>query len=270
MQGPSRQTYADLRVALDVAVSEGGEATTLASELYSISDLLGGQGSLRRSLGDSSRSGADRAALLTKILGTQVSASASKLAAAVVSGRWTKPSDIVVAFDTLGDEALFADAESAGSLDAVEDELFRFARVVERESALASALSDPALPATQKSGLLQTLLEGKATPQTLALIERAVNGRRTVPVDRALVLLTEAAAARRSRTIATVTSAVELSPEQLERLKTTLSSTYGANMQVQVEVDPSLVGGLVVQVGDELIDGSVSRRLDTAARALTR
>ena len=270
MHGPSRQTLAELRERLDAAVSESGDAAALAAELHSIADLLSNEGSLRRSLANPARPGSDRAALLAQILDGKVSPAASSLAGKVVAGRWTRAWDVVDALEELGQEALLASAESAGALEEVEDELFRFARVVERESALALALSDPAMPKEQKTQLLTSLLDGKAKPETIALVERTVNGRRSVPVDRALLALTEAAAARRSRKIATVTAAHELTPEQVERLTSALSAAYGTAMQVQVEVDPSIVGGVVVQVGDELIDGSVARRLEEAARAVAR
>lgn len=270
MQGPSRQTLAKLRLSLDAAIQQSGDAAVLASELFAIADLLAKEGTLRRSMADPARPGSDRAGLLEGLLEGKVSPTAATLAGAVVAGRWTKPSDLVVAFEELGQEVLLASAESAGVLEEVEDELFRFARLVERESTLALALSDPALPKEQKTLLLSSLLDGKAKPETVALIERTVNGRRSVPVDRALIALTEAAAKRRHRRIATVTAATELSPEQVQRLSEALSRAYGAKMQVQVEVDPEVVGGVVVHLGDELIDGSVARRLEEAARAIAR
>lgn len=270
MHGPSRQTLVGLRERLDSAIAESGDAAALAADLFSVADLLSREGSLRRSLANPAREGSDRAGLLTQLLQGQVSAKAGELAGEVVAGRWTKAWDIVTSLEELGQEALLASAEAAGALEDVEDELFRFARVVERESSLALALSDPAVPSEQKSQLVSSLLTGKAKPETIALVERVVIGRRSLPVDRALIALTEAAAARRSRRIATVTSAHELTAAQIERLSAALSASYGMTMQVQVEIDPDLVGGVVVQVGDELIDGSVARRLEDASRAVAR
>ena len=270
MHGPSRQTLAGLRESLDAAIASSGDAAALAADLFAVADLLTREGSLRRSLANPARTGADRSGLLVELLTGQVSPSATTLAGAVVAGKWTKAWDVVTGLEELGQEALLASAEAAGALEDVEDELFRFARVVERESALALALSDPAVPGAQKAELVSSLLTGKAKPETIALVERTVVGRRSVPIDRALIALTEAAAARRSRRIATVTAAHELTPQQVERLSAALTASYGIAMQVQVEIDPSLVGGVVVQVGDELIDGSVARRLEEASRAVAR
>ena len=270
MQGHSRHSLTVLREGLDAAVGAAGDPAVLATELFAIADLIGREGSLRRTLADPARLGSDRSALMNELMAGKVSAATAALASAVVGSRWSRPLDVVTALETLGEESLLIAAQNAGTLETVEDELFRFSRTVARESALALAFSDPNLPASQKAAMVHSLLDGKATEQAIALIERVVTRRRDLPVARVLQEIVEAAALRRERRVATVTSAVALTSEQVGRLGSALSTSYGVPIQVQVEVDPSIVGGVIVKVGDQLIDGSVTRRLDTAARALVR
>lgn len=155
-------------------------------------------------------------------------------------------------------------------LDEVEDELFRFGRLLDREAGLELALSDPAGAPADKSRLLHTLLDGKAQPASIRLLERLVLAPRGRTLDRAIADVGALAAARRQRLVATVRSARPLDAERLTRLAEALHRLYGRAVQVQLDVDPSLVGGLTVRVGDELVDGSIARRLADARAQLTR
>jgi F-type H+-transporting ATPase subunit delta len=196
----------------------------------------------------------------------------------LVGSRWSQPSDLLVATDELAAQALFSAEESgsggtgtgSGSLDQIEDELFRFGRLVDRESRLALALSDPSLPDDRKSGLVERLLGDRATETTQRLVTRVVTHPRGQSIPRALERLAELASERRSRYIAVVTSARPLEGDQAERLRSALSSSFGRDMDLQIDVDPELLGGLVVRVGDELVDGTVSRRLSDLRRRLLR
>ena len=158
--------------------------------------------------------------------------------------------------------------ESEGHLDEVEDELFRFARLLEREPALRAALTDPALPVERKMGVLRELLTDRAQPTTERLVEQAVRepGGRTL--EQVLASFSELAAQRRQRVLAEVRSAVPLTAAQLARLTTVLGTIYGRAIQVQSYVDPAVVGGVVVRIGDEVIDGSTVHQLAQARRRL--
>lgn len=270
MQGSSRQVLHGLSEALEALIDSGNDAAVLSRELFAIGDLLASQGTLRRTLANETRDDAARSALIKQVLGNQVSETTLKVAADVVSGNWKSSNDLTDAFEALGQHAALAAAENDGNLDAVKDEVFRFARIVETESALALTLSDPALATSQKVGIIESLLAGKAKPETIALLIRAVIAPRGLPLTRALEQLTEAAAARHKSRVAKVTSAAPLTDAQVERLATVLSRQYDATVQVQVQVDPSIVGGLVVSLAGEIIDGSVIRKLDNAARAVAR
>jgi F-type H+-transporting ATPase subunit delta len=112
------------------------------------------------------------------------------------------------------------------------------------------------------------VLGDKVRPVTKTLLEQTVRSPRGRALDRAAEELSELAAARRDRYVAHVATPVALTPAQEQRLSETLSRLYGRRMSLQIEQDPALLGGLVVRVGDEVIDGSLASRLNAAKRAL--
>jgi F-type H+-transporting ATPase subunit delta len=182
---------------------------------------------------------------------------------------WPRPwSGRAGRFEAVAREALLAAAEKEGNLDDVEDELFRFGRVLDREPRLAALLEDAAAPADKRIELLDQLIGGKVSPVTAALLRHTVRLPRDRHLDVVCEELAELAAARRNRSVARVTAPVALTGEQEQKLADSLSRLYGRAISLQVELDPSLMGGLVVQVGGEVIDGSVASRLAAARRAL--
>jgi F-type H+-transporting ATPase subunit delta len=184
----------------------------------------------------------------------------------VITARWSRPRELVDAAETLGVIALLAGAEQEGQLDDVEDELFRLGRILEREGELTVILQDPTIPADTRVELLRNVLAEKVRPTTLRLATEVVAHPRGRTLDRALEDFVRLAAERRQRLVAEVWSAVALTDEQETQLTTALSRTYDRDIQLQVTVDPSLLGGVTVKVGEEVIDGSVVHRLDIARR----
>jgi F-type H+-transporting ATPase subunit delta len=238
----------------------------LADELYAAAELLGKQPRLRRALGDPSTDASGRAELARSLLGDQVGDVAMGLIADAVALRWSSPWDLTDALEILADDALLAAAEQDGQLDTVEDELFRFERILADSGELGAALDEAGVPAERRRGLLQSLLGQKVHPITAQLLEHAVTSGRRPTLWLAIDDLLQASAARRERSVARVLSATELTPEQTERLATALTRLYGREINVRTAVDQKVKGGLVVRVGDEVIDGSVASRL-AAARA---
>jgi F-type H+-transporting ATPase subunit delta len=268
----SREALASLRERFTPIVgrfSTSAGLSSLAGELYSVADVLLAQPRLRRTLGDPSTSNEGRARLADTLFGGKISASGAEVVGAAVSERWSSPWDLLDAFELLADDALLVAAEQDGSLDEVEDELFRFERVLESDSQLASLLDESVVPAERRIGLLRRLLADKVSPITLTLLEHAVASDRKHGIDRAIEGLLEAAAARRERSIARVISAVQLTDAQQTRLAEVLARIYGRAISVRTSVEPSVRGGLVIRVGDEIIDGTVSAQLAAARAALT-
>lgn len=268
IRGISRASLAEVEERLTPLTTGQDEAAGLGSELFAVAGLLSGQAGLRRALADPSRSAEARAGLASAVLEGKVSQAAAGLVAAVAAARWSAPSDLVDAVERLAVQAILAAADQAGRLDDLEDELFRFGRIVASQPELRIALTNPFVAAAAKRQLLTELLGTRATPETLRLVtEAAVN-----PLGRSLdVSLDEyarLAARRRERLMAEVHVAVPLSEQQRGQLASALATAYGHQVHLNVVLDPKVEGGMTVRVGDELIDGSVATRLAEARRRL--
>jgi F-type H+-transporting ATPase subunit delta len=190
------------------------------------------------------------------------------LAEAVARLRWSRPIDLVDAMMELAVEVSLDAAGARGELDDVEDELFRFARIVAGDRELARILGDDMAPAEGKTALLDRLLSGRVSPVTEQLLRNVLTGPHAGNAEAAIERLSEVASRRRGQTIAWVTSAVALTAAQEQQLTDVLSRLYGRTVGLQVTVDPSVLGGLVVRVGDEVINGSIAHRLEVAGRRL--
>jgi F-type H+-transporting ATPase subunit delta len=166
--------------------------------------------------------------------------------------------------------ALFEVARAEGALEQVEDELFRFARTLERETRLRDALTDPNLPADHRAQMLTELLSDKASPYTTNIVTFIVQQGRARDLTRIIDSLVELAAEARSQSVAEVRSAVPLDADQRARLKAALEQASGKQVELKVIVDPGIIGGLSAQVGDQVYDASVRRRLELAKELLGR
>ncbi len=250
------------------AVLPTADVSTLGDELFAILHLLDSEHALRRAVSDPARQGGDKAQLLATLLGGKVSQAAVTLAGDVVRLRWSRPGDLSDAFEKLAVAAQAARAEADDRLDDLEDELFRFSRIIEAEPQLRGALTSLGLPADRKRGLLDALLAGKATPSGQALITEVVLHPRGRSLERGLAEYGRLVAARRSRLVALVKTAVALSDEQRDRLSAALAAQYGHDVHLNIELDPTVLGGLSIQIGDEAIDGTIAGRLDDVRRRL--
>jgi F-type H+-transporting ATPase subunit delta len=266
MRGASRESLAEARESLAALTAvPATDVTALSDDLAAIAAVLGDEVSLRRLLTDPARPGEVRAELVTELLAGKVGENAVELVSGVVRGRWSQPRDLAEAIDELSVEAELALAERAGTLDAVEDDLFRFGRILAAEPELAAGLSER-IPVRQRTGLVDSLLAGKANPSALRLIQRVVANPRGGSVLDGVQRLSRIAAAHRERITALVTAVVPLTEAQRERLVRILERGYGKQVRLNVELDPSLIGGMTVRIGDDIIDGSLANRLAEAAR----
>lgn len=158
--------------------------------------------------------------------------------------------------------ALFEVARAEGTLDEVEDELFRFARSYESSDELRTALTDDLIPVDKRLSIVEDLLGDKATPTTMQLISMVVAGRRTRDLPAIIDRLVQRAAAAKDAAVAEVRTAVELTADQQDRLEAALENATGRNINLKVVVDPTVLGGIVATVGDTVIDGTVRTKLD--------
>lgn len=271
MQGQSREALASVRGRLTALRAESPDAagiSSVAEGLFSVVRLLDREGNLRRTLGDAALAPDAKQALVVGLLGSQLDALPLGLVKDVVAKRWSSARDQVDALEILAVTAVFLVAEADGTLDQVEDELFRFARTIAREPELRAVLTDRALDTERKQALINGLLDGKVQAATKRIVDALVITPRGRTLEDGLEDYAALAADVRSRTLATVTSAIALDDAQRQRLAASLSAQLGREVQLQVEIDPRVVGGLVVHVGDEIIDGSTRHRLAEARRHL--
>ncbi|GAA0406805.1 F0F1 ATP synthase subunit delta [Streptomyces luteireticuli] len=269
MNGASREALASARENLDALVdSASADAAGLAEDLASVTALLDREVSLRRVLTDPAQPAEAKAELAGRLLRGQVGSDATDLVGGLVRSRWSSSRDLVDALEELAASADLAAAQRAGQLDDVEDELFRFGRIVESNPGLRAALTDKVAAKAAKAELLRTLLGGRANPVTERLVTRLVTAPRGRSLEAGLTALSKLAADRRGRVVAEVTSAVPLNDRQKQRLGDALARIYGKHVHLNLDVDPEVLGGIQVRIGDEVISGTIADRLADAGRRM--
>jgi F-type H+-transporting ATPase subunit delta len=261
MRGASADAYAKAAEVLPAT----GDLRKVGEDLFGTADLLRAEPGLRRVATDVSIPGEAKAGLVRDVLSGKVSDEALEVVATAVAQRWTAARDLGDALEQLGVEAVVR--SSADQADRLADELFAVNQLIQGSPELREALSDPARSRADKAGLMSGLLAEKALPATVSLVQQSLSGsHRTVGV--ALDAYQKVAAEVRDQGVATVRVARPLAEAERERLQTVLSRTYGRTVHLNVVVDPEVIGGIRVEIGDDVIDGTVASRLDDAGRKL--
>lgn len=268
--GSSRQSLQVARGALDVAVkgATGATAASLSAELFVVASTLHGSLSLRRAITDPSRDASAKETLV-KDLFKSLSAPAVDLTAKVSSLRWSNSGDLVNVLEQLAIEAQASAANIDGALDRVEDELFAAEQAVSSSPELRKALITVGADSA-KAGIVKDLFAKNGSPYTVALLTELVTTLRGRSIEVAFHDYKYALAARRNRVIALVRVAVALTDAQRDRLSTALTAQVGQPVRINIEVDPTIVGGVAIKFADELVDGTVVNRLANAGRSMAR
>jgi F-type H+-transporting ATPase subunit delta len=266
MRGSSRSAAIAGGKALDAALAGGVDRRALGDELLAVVGVIDGSATLRRALADPSRDGVEKQELAERLLDGKVSAEAIVVVKNLVGQRWATERDLSDTLEELAVTSILAGAEQAGHIDRVEDELFRFERIVAGNPDLRDRLTNRQGDVDAKAGIVTELLEAKASEETLRLARQAVLAPRGRKLDRTLEGYLALAAKRRDQVTAVVTAATDLTPQQRERLGAALQNIYGKTIVLQVVLDEQVIGGIRVQVGDEVVDGTILRRLDEARR----
>lgn len=244
--------------------------TSLADDLVAVVTLLSGEPGLTKHLATQAEDAAPKDRLVDRLFAGKLGAPALAVLKTAAAQRWSVEANLVAALEHVARLALLVRAERNEEGEEVEDQLFRVGRVLDSEPRLSALLSDYTTPAARRIELLDTVLRagGAVNDTTAALLAQTVGLLHGERADEAVVELAELAVARRGEVVAHVTAAADLSAAQRTRLTDVLSRIYGHPVSVQLNIDPSLLGGLQISVGDEVIDGAISTRLVVARAGL--
>lgn len=243
--------------------------SALSSELVSVAQMLDREIVVTRYLTVPSEDGAPRVQLLERLLSGKVGETTLDVLRSAVSERWSANSDLIDAIEHISRQALLEVADREDKVAEVEEQLFRFSRILDAQPRLAILLGDYAVPVEGRVNLLRKVLDsasGRVDPIVQSLLIQTVELLRGQPAEEAIQFLAEVAVARRGEVVAQVGAAAELSDAQRTRLTEVLTRIYGNPVAVQVQIDAELLGGLLIAVSDEVIDGTLASRL-TAAQA---
>jgi F-type H+-transporting ATPase subunit delta len=247
----------------------------LANDLFGILGTVDSSAGLRRALTDPSRSADAKSALVKELFGGQVSADATEIASGLAGSRWASARDIGDALETLAATVVIAVAENKSAaaasgitgLETLENDLFSFNQTVGSNHEVQRALSEPQASPAAKIALAEKLVPG-ASAEAKVLIGQAVSQPRGLKVTKLVRRFAELAAKRQQRWIATVGVTRPMTAPQTSRLQAGLDALYGRELKINMNVDPALIGGIRIQVGDEVVDASVIARLGQLHRQL--
>jgi ATP synthase F0 subunit b/ATP synthase F1 delta subunit len=266
LRSASRQSVTNVVEQLDglVADLDTDGLTSLADDLASVVKLLRREVRLTRHLGDPSLDSAHKVQLAERLLSGKVSDSALDILRSAVSQRWSSTSDLTRGIQHVARLALLVRAERDDQIEEVEDELFRFSRILDSEPRLITLLSEYTTPVDGRISLLNSVLSRRASKNAADLLRQTIELLHGERADEAVRELANLAVSRRGEVVAHVSAAAELNAAQYDRLTELLTRIYGHPVSLQLAVNPALLGGLTIAVGDEVIDGSLASKLASA------
>lgn len=253
----------------DALALPGADAMRVAEEVFALADLVKTDARLRRALTDPSRSAEDKAALARSLFGAHMSAPALSIVDALVRAHWTKPEKLHDAAEVLGILAVLTDALRSGALERVDDELFEARRLLASERDLRLTLSDMSTgTAHERADLATRIFSDRLSRWSMRLLRRAVGRSRHGRLLHNLRRFAEWAATLQDRLLVTVESAVDMTPEQVARLRSLLERRFEREITLSISIDPGLVGGFRLRADTTAIDASLAARITDMKRAL--
>lgn len=244
----ARGVLADLGDAADLATGE---------QLLNAGRIIGGSSKLLAFLADPAEDVTGKKAFLDRVF-SGFGEPSRALLTSVVGSRWSSHSDLLAGIEEIGIRTI---AQSAPADLSIEGELFAFGEIVASDANLELAVGTKLSDGPAKSALVSRLLDGKASQQTISIVSQLVQQPRGRRIGELLRSASAIVADQSGEFVAVVTSAVPIAAEQLNRLESGLAKQFGRSLRVNLVIDPAILGGLRVQVGDEVIDGSVSTKL---------
>lgn len=270
MRGMSAASLDDVLTRAESIIGGTGQRQEAVTQvLFEIARVIDSSNQLIRLLSDPGRLPDIKVTALETLLRGKVSEDALRIASDVVAHRWSEQDHVLDALEAAGMTALLNKADAAGAGEAVEAELFQFSRLITSTPELAAAFDQTRDDRAVRAAIVRSLLTGKANPVTTALAEQAVTGNTEEKASRRVLSFAEFAANRRRKLMAVVTSAVAMNDQQQERLARILAGTFGQDVKMNFTVDPDVMGGMRVRVGDVVYDATILSRLSDARSRLT-
>ena len=273
MRSSSRVALANLSDKFSVIAKDldSKALSSLSSELVEVAQMLDREIVVTRYLTVPAEDATPRVKLIERLLSGKVGDATLDVLRLAVSERWSANSDLIDGIEHVSRQALLEVAEREDKVDEVEEQLFRFSRILDAQPRLSILLGDYSVPVEGRVALLRKVLDsasGRVNPIVTALLSQTVELLRGQPAEEAVQFLTQVAVARRGEIVAQVSAAAELSDDQRSRLVEVLGRIYGHTVAVQLQIDAELLGGLLISVADEVIDGTLASRLAAAQAQL--
>lgn len=242
------------------ALTALGTAADLATgeQLLAAGRVIGGSSQLSAALVDHSADAGDKQGIVDAVFAS-LSTSARSVLGSVVSARWSSVDDLLAGIEELGFRAI---ASSSPASVSIESEIFAFGSAVSSDAELELAVGSKLGAPQEKVALVRRLIGSKVSEQTLAIVEHLVQQPRDRRIGELVSYAASIVADEAGFSIATVTTASPLAPAQLDRLAAGLAAQYGRGLRVNQVIDPDILGGVRVQIGDDVIDGSIASRLN--------
>lgn len=271
MKSGSKQALGRAQERWDALLVEcPSQELNLAEQIFAVADLFAQHSSLTGGITDAGRTSAARSQLVADVLSDQVRAEVSELTQGMARDSWSEPQDFAMALESLAVRTILAGASRADALSQTEEQLYLAMRFLKKERALRLVLSDSdRYDAAARVGLLDAAFP-HSNDYTRALLNRAVTKAEHRTITATLVDYIDAAADAGEHMVAAVTSAMPLKRDQEERLTQILTKTYGREVRLHVGIDPAVIGGLRIHIGDDVIDGTIATRIAAAREAFKK
>ncbi len=268
--GSSRQSLAGLRLSLDEKLKglSAADCSAISKDLFAALLAIDSSIGLRRALTDPARDAASKSELIADLFKKSIGEPALALLRAAVSLRWSTPVELADAIEQIAVEAEASAANISDELDRVQSEVFAFSKLLIENPDLRQALSTTSDSTARKQELLKSIFGGKFTSYSNELLAHSVEGRRSRSIEKTISSYSHAVTARRNRVNAHIRASIVLSDAQKKKLTDSLTKQIGQPVHLNIEIDPSVIGGIAIRFGDEVIDGTISKRLAEASQAL--